>query len=289
MKTNYLLVLFTIISVSISAQNRKEQIATLTARVDSLNAVVLNNEKDIKTKESAIKGLNAGIIKRDSTIKALGDDIELYESKFLVLKDTNSKLESELKTITQKFSEIEYQQSSTSGEISKLKKEIEQKNNQIVALQKKYEIYEVSEFVQRLYSSLEQPGNESGKINITDSTRLDLSKFNSLLDSNAVYSNKRIEILSGINNSRYLVKLVKIESVSNEGGSFIVVANVEYDIYETGTFYNNELLLIKKSNGQFKLSKWSDINMQKMVLLQSEGLQNFAEKDFYNIIGSINK
>ncbi|NTU94989.1 MAG: hypothetical protein HGA83_02205 [Bacteroidales bacterium] len=289
MKTNYLLILFTIISVSISAQNRKEQIATLTARMDSLNAVVLNNEKDIKAKESAIKGLNAGIIKRDSTIKALGDDIELYESKFLVLKDTNSKLESELKTITQKFSEIEYQQSSASGEISKLKKEIEQKNNQIVALQKKYEIYEVNEFVQRLYSSLEQPGNESGKINIADSTRLDLSKFNSLLDSNAVYSNKRVEILSGTNNGRYLVKLVKIESVSNEGGSFIVVANVEYDIYETGTFYNNELLLIKKSNGQFKLSKWSDINMQKMVLLQSEGLQNFAEKDFYNIIGSINK
>ncbi len=289
MKTNYLLILFTIISVSISAQNRKEQIATLTSRVDSLNAVVLNNEKDIKAKESAIKGLNAGIIKRDSTIKALGDDIQLYESKFLVLKDTNSKLESELKTITQKFSEIEYQQSSTSGEISKLKKEIEQKNNQIASLQKKYEIYEVNEFVQRLYSSLEQPGNESGKINIADSTRLDLSKFNSLLDSNAVYSNKRVEILSGSNNGRYLVKLVKIESVSNEGGSFIVVANVEYDIYETGTFYNNELLLIKKSNGQFKLSKWSDINMQKMVLLQSEGLQNFAEKDFYNIIGSINK
>jgi len=289
MKTNYLIILFTIISVSISAQNRKEQIATLTSRVDSLNAVVLSNEKDIKAKESAIKGLNAGIIKRDSTIKALGDDIELYESKFLVLKDTNSKLESELKTITQKFSEIEYQQSSTSGEISKLKKEIEQKNNQIVALQKKYEIYEVNEFVQRFYSSLEQPGNESGKINSTDSTKLDLSKFNSLLDSNAVYSNKRVEILSGINNSRYLVKLVKIESVSNEGGSFIVVANVEYDIYETGTFYNNELLLIKKSNGQFKLSKWSDINMQKMVLLQSDGLQNFAEKDFYNIIGSINK
>jgi len=289
MKTNYLILLFTIISVSISAQNRKEQIATLTSRVDSLNAVVLSNEKDIKAKESAIKGLNAGIIKRDSTIKALGDDIELYESKFLVLKDTNSKLESELKTITQKFSEIEYLQSSTSGEISKLKKEIEQKNNQIVALQKKYEIYEVNEFVQRFYSSLEQPGNESGKINIADSTRLDLSKFNSLLDSNAVYSNKRVEILSGINNGRYLVKLVKIESVSNEGGSFIVVANVEYDIYETGTFYNNELLLIKKSNGQFKLSKWSDINMQKMVLLQSEGLQNFAEKDFYNMIGSINK
>jgi len=289
MKTNYLILIFTIISVSISAQNRKEQIATLAARVDSLNAVLLNNEKDIKAKESAIKGLNAGIIKRDSTIKALGDDIELYESKFLVLKDTNSKLESELKTITQKFSEIEYQQSSTSGEISKLKKEIEQKNNQIASLQKKYEIYEVNEFVQRLYSSLEQPGNESGKINVTDSTRLDLSRFNSLLDSNAVYSNKRIEILSGVNNGRYLVKLMKIESVSNEGSSFIVVANVEYDIYETGTFYNNELLLIKKSNGQFKLSKWSDINMQKMVLLQSETLQNFGEKDFYNMIGSINK
>lgn len=289
MKTYYLILIFTIISVSISAQNRKEQIATLATRVDSLNAVLLNNEKDIKAKESAIKGLNAGIIKRDSTIKALGDDIELYESKFLVLKDTNSKLESELKTITQKFSEIEYQQSSTTGEISKLKKEIEQKNNQIASLQKKYEIYEVNEFVQRLYSSLEQPWNESGKINVTDSTRLDLSRFNSLLDSNAVYSNKRIEILSGVNNGRYLVKLVKIESVSNEGGSFIVVANVEYDIYETGTFYNNELLLIKKSNGQFKLSKWSDINMQKMVLLQSEALQNFGEKDFYNIIGSINK
>jgi len=289
MKTNYLILIFTIISVSISAQNRKEQIATLAARVDSLNAVLLNNEKDIKAKESAIKGLNAGIIKRDSTIKALGDDIELYESKFLVLKDTNSKLESELKTITQKFSEIEYQQSSTSGEISKLKKEIEQKNNQIASLQKKYEIYEVNEFVQRLYSSLEQPGNESVKINVTDSTRLDLSIFNSLLDSNAVYSNKRIEILSGVNNGRYLVKLVKIESVSNEGSSFIVVANVEYDIYETGTFYNNELLLIKKSNGQFKLSKWSDINMQKMVLLKSETLQNFGEKDFYNMIGSINK
>ena len=289
MKTNYLILIFTILSVSISAQNRKEQIATLAARVDSLNAVVLNNEKDIKAKESAIKGLNAGIIKRDSTIKALGDDIELYESNFLILKDTNSKLESELKTITQRFSEIEYQQSSTSGEISKLEKEIEQKNNQIASLQKKYETYEVNEFVQRLYSSLEQPGNESGKINITDSIRLDLSGFNSLLDSNAVYSNKRIEILSGVNNGRYLVKLVKIESVSNEGSSFIVVANVEYDIYETGTFYNNELLLIKKSNGQFKLSKWSDINMQKMVLLQSETLQNFGEKDFYNMIGSINK
>jgi predicted RNase H-like nuclease (RuvC/YqgF family) len=289
MKTNYLIILFTIISVNISAQNRKEQIATLTGRVDSLNQVVLNNEKNIRAKEAAIKDLNAGIIKRDSVIRALGDDIGLYESKFLVLKDTNAKLESELKTVTQKFSEIEYQQSSTSVEITKLKKDIEQKANQIVALQKKYEIYEVNEFVQRLYSSLGRPEQEAGKLNITDSTKLNISKFNSLLDSNAVYSVKRVENLSGVNHGRYLMKLVKIESVNSEGGSFIVVANVEYDIYETGTFFNNELLLIKKSNGQFKLSKWSDINMQKMSLTQSDGLQNFGEKDFYNIIGSINK
>jgi hypothetical protein len=251
--------------------------------------VVLNNEKDIKAKESAIKELNVGIIKRDSLVKVLGDELKLYESKFSVLIDTNMTLSGKIAELTKKLADIESQQSFTNVEISKLSKELVLKNNQIVSLQKKYEIYEVSEFVQRLYSSLEQSGNERGEINLADSTRLDLSKFNSLLDSNAVYSNKRVEILSGVNNVRYLVKLVKIESVSNEGGSFIVVANVEYDIYETGTFYNNELLLIKKSNGQFKLSKWSDINMQKMVLLQSEALQNFGEKDFYNIIGSINK
>ena len=289
MKTNYLILIFTILSVSISAQNRKEQITTLTGRVDSLNLVVLNNEKDIKAKESAIKELNVGIIKRDSLVKVLGDELKLYESKFSVLIDTNMTLSGKIAELTKKLADIESQQSFTNVEISKLSKELVLKNNQIVSLQKKYEIYEVSEFVQRLYSSLEQSGNERGEINLADSTRLDLSKFNSLLDSNAVYSNKRVEILSGVNNVRYLVKLVKIESVSNEGGSFIVVANVEYDIYETGTFYNNELLLIKKSNGQFKLSKWSDINMQKMVLLQSEALQNFGEKDFYNIIGSINK
>ena len=289
MKTYYILVVFVLISVSAISQSRKEQIAILTNQIDSLKQAVEKNKSEITNKNTALKQAFETLSDRDSTIAELTAQLKTFESRTSTYELQIKSLSENNALLSKKLEELESRQNSAAAEYSKLTQEIENKNFQIVTLKKRYEVFEINEFVKNIYASLEPPGLENLKSSAGDSTLLDLTKFNSYLDSNAVYSDKRIANLSGNLHKQNLVKLIKIESVNVQSDHIIVIANVMYDIYQTGTFYNNELLIIIKVKDQFKLSRWSDVNLQKMELVQNEGTQNFNEKDFYNTIGSLNK
>ena len=289
MKIYYILVVFVLISVSAISQSRKEQIATLTNQIDSLKQAVEKSKSEISNKNTALTQAFKTLSDRDSSIKELNAQLKSYESRIGIFESQNKTLTENSSMLSKKLEELENRQSSAAAAYSKLTQEIENKNFQIVTLKKRYEVFEINEFVKNIYASLEPPGLEIPKSSAGDSTVLDLTKFNSYLDSNAVYSDKRVANLSGNLHKQNLVKLIKIESVNVQSDHIIVIANVMYDIYQTGTFYNNELLIIIKVKDQFKLSRWSDINLQKMELIQNEGTQNYTEKDFYNTIGSLNK
>lgn len=289
MKIYYILVVFVLISVSAISQSRKEQIATLTNQIDSLKQAVEKSKSEISNKNTALTQAFKTLSDRDSSIKELNAQLKSYESRIGIFESQNKTLTENSSMLSKKLEELENRQSSAAAAYSKLTQEIENKNFQIVTLKKRYEVFEINEFVKNIYASLEPPGLEIPKSSVGDSTVLDLTKFNSYLDSNAVYSDKRVANLSGNLHKQNLVKLIKIESVNVQSDHIIVIANVMYDIYQTGTFYNNELLIIIKVKDQFKLSRWSDINLQKMELIQNEGTRNYTEKDFYNTIGSLNK
>lgn len=289
MKIYYILAVFVLISVSAISQSRKEQIAILTNQIDSLKQAVEKTKSEIINKNTALKQAFETLSDRDSSIKELNAQLKSYESRIGTYESQNKILTENSSLLSKKLEELEIRQSSAAAEYSKLTQEIENKNFQIVTLKKRYEVFEINEFVKNIYASLEPPGYENSKSSAGDSTLLDLTKFNSCLDTNAVYSDKRVANLSGNLHKQNLIKLIKIESVNVQSDHFIVIANVMYDIYETGTFYNNELLIIIKVKDQFKLSRWSDINLQKMELVQNERTQNYSEKDFYNTIGSLNK
>jgi hypothetical protein len=70
-----------------------------------------------------------------------------------------------------------------------------------------------------------------------------------------------------------------------------VYAHVMYGIYETGSFENLEKLTVRKTNGKFSVERWEDCKLKKMHMPNAEsyGLQNFTERDFYKIVGNINK
>lgn len=289
MKIHYILILFLLISVNVTSQSRKEQIATLTNQIDSLKQAVEKNKSEITTKNTALKQAFETLSDRDSAIAELNVQLKTFESRIGTYELQIKSLSENNALLTKKLEEQESRQSSAAAEYLKLTQEIENKNFQIVTLKKRYEVFEINEFVKNIYASLEPPGYENSKSSAADSTMLDLTKFNSCLDTNAVYSDKRVANLSGNLHKQNLIKLIKIESVNVQSDHFIVIANVMYDIYETGTFYNNELLIIIKVKDQFRLSRWSDINLQKMELVQNERTQNFSEKDFYNTIGSLNK
>ncbi|MDA1115031.1 MAG: hypothetical protein O2993_01060, partial [Bacteroidetes bacterium] len=58
MKKNYLTLVVIIMTTTLFAQNRKEQIAKLTSQIDSLNSMVL---KDRTSNDSLVRVLNTDI------------------------------------------------------------------------------------------------------------------------------------------------------------------------------------------------------------------------------------
>ena len=109
-----------VIKVSFS-QSKKEQIALLTNRVDSLNQVVNSQSKIINDKNSKISGLNTKITNLESSISSLNADIsklnlELQGNKNEIATKSQqlSNLQAQLKTKTDSLSLV-------LGELEKLK------------------------------------------------------------------------------------------------------------------------------------------------------------------------
>jgi hypothetical protein len=146
-------------------------------------------------------------------------------------------------------------------------------------------------FIEKFYTSLELSPELSRKNYLKGGVKFPLDSFNSCITKNSIYSKDRISILTGTYHDRVHIELIQIDSVKEAKGVLEVYTHVMYGIYETGSFENLEKLIVRKNNDKFSVERWEDCKLKKMHMPNAEsyGLQNFTERDFYNIVGSINK
>jgi len=145
---------------------------------------------------------------------------------------------------------------------------------------------EVIKFVKQFYSSLELSAEENQKAYVEGGVIFDLSEFTSLIHENANYNEERVNNLSGSYHSYYYIEYIGIRSITLKSDCIEVLANVLYGLYETGNFYNLELLKIINVNGSLKMMDWRDVGLYKMEKSGYEGMETYNETDFYHHIGS---
>lgn len=148
----------------------------------------------------------------------------------------------------------------------------------------------VSKYVKDFYNAFELSDKEIQRHYEYGDVEFSLKKFNSLIDKNSKYSKKRVNLLSDVDyHDRYYIKLQSVQNIQFLNNEFEVKTKVLYEIYGMGTFYNEEKLILQDKDGILKLKEWSDIDIYKMELSEYEGLEDFSKKDFYEMMGSINK
>lgn len=146
-------------------------------------------------------------------------------------------------------------------------------------------------FMEKFYTSLELSPEQNRKNYLEGGVDFPLHSFYSCMSENAKYSKKRLSKLTDEYHDRYHIELIQIDSVKEKKYTIEVYTNVMYGIYETGSFENLEKLIVRKTNNTFKVERWEDIKVKRMHMPNAQfyGLQNFTERDFYYVVGSLNK
>ncbi len=267
---------FLLLNNSISiAQSKKEQIETLKLRIDSLNSVIYVERS---SSSQNIRNLNSKITLLEYKIDSLS---LMLKNK----KDSLCKKELEFSNFNIKFSKINNDLAFLETRLDSLKK-AQPKN--IEEINKPDEII-TFEFVKKFYSSLELTPELNQKQYSEGGVKFNMNKFNSCIDINSIYSKKRVSNLTGDYHDRYSIKLLNFGSLKLNKNVIELITIVEYQIYEVGTFQNEEKLIININQGNLTLNKWEDLKVEKMLVAEYEGLENFKEVDFYKILGSLNK
>ena len=267
---------FLLLNTSISmAQSKKDQIETLKLRIDSLNSVIY-----VERNSSSQNILNL-----DSKISVLEAKIDSLSLMLKNNKDSLYKKELECSNFNTTFGIINNDLAILETRLDSLKK-VQSKN--IEEINNADEII-TSEFVKKFYSSLELTPELNKKHYIEGGVKFNMNKFNSCIDINSIYSKKRISNLTGDYHDAYNIKLLNFDSLRLNNNIIELIAIVEYQVYEVGTFQNEEKLIININQGNLTLKKWVDLKVKKMVVAEYEGLENFKEVDFYKMLGSLNK
>tara|TARA_Y100001954_G_C15728081_1_gene561786 strand:- start:68 stop:586 length:519 start_codon:yes stop_codon:yes gene_type:complete len=144
---------------------------------------------------------------------------------------------------------------------------------------------EAKMFAEKFYSSLELSSELNQKHYSEGGVTFNMDNFNSLIDKSSIYSKERVGNLTGHYHDRYYINLVGIESIEVINNKILVTTTVEYSIYEIGTFQNEEKLWINRNQDKLILAKWEDIKVKKMEVSEYDGLENFDENSFYQVIG----
>ena len=146
-------------------------------------------------------------------------------------------------------------------------------------------------FMEKFYTSLELSPEQNRKNYLEGGVDFPLGSFYSCMSKNAKYSKKRVSRLTEEYHDRYHIELIQIDSVKENNELIEVYTNVMYGIYETGSFENLEKLTVRKTESTFKVERWEDIKVKKMHMPNAQfyRLENFTERDFYYMVGSLNK
>lgn len=160
-----------------------------------------------------------------------------------------------------------------------------------IKISNRYGTKPIELFMEKFYSSLELSKEQNRKNYLEGGVDFPLYSFYSCMSENAKYSKKRLSKLTDEYHDRYHIELIQIDSVKEYEDITEVYTNVMYGIYETGSFENLEKLTVRKTNNDLKVERWEDIKVKKMHMPNAQfyGLQNFTERDFYYMVGSLNK
>ncbi len=144
---------------------------------------------------------------------------------------------------------------------------------------------EAKMFTEEFYSSLELSSELNQKHYEEGGVIFNMDNFNKLIDQNSIYSKERVSNLTGDYHDRYYINLVSIESIENNNNRIEVSTLVEYSIYEVGRFRNKEKLWLNIKQDKLILEKWEDIKVIKKEVSEYDGLEDFDENSFYQVIG----
>ena len=98
------------------------------------------------------------------------------------------------------------------------------------------------------------------------------------------YSEQKITNLTTDNHSHYSIKLKEILATDFNGNQAYVKVNIEYYIYETGTFFNEEIIRVNLADN--KITGWYDVKPTLIEKLEYDGNENLTGEDLYRILGS---
>lgn len=162
---------------------------------------------------------------------------------------------------------------------------------QKIKIANRYGTKPIELFMEKFYTSLELSPEQNRKNYLEGGVDFPLGSFYSCMSKNAKYSKKRVSRLTEEYHDRYHIELIQIDSVKENNELIEVYTNVMYGIYETGSFENLEKLTVRKTESTFKVERWEDIKVKKMHMPNAQfyRLENFTERDFYYMVGSLNK
>jgi hypothetical protein len=280
-----ILLLFLFFSLSQSfAQSKKEQIAVLKFQLDSLSSKLIlernlnsQNEELLNAKIASLKEeisglqlqkkeLNGALEKKEADLDGAFKRLVTSTKEVADLKNKYDSLSVAYKTLSQE----------SVANYTQLQKASANRDNQLVRL-----------FVEKFYRSLE-PMPELYDFSVFNETPFDLQPFYALLDLNAVYSRERINKLNGENHEYTKMSLISIDRIKITDQVAEVITSVEYKMYEFHGFINEEKLIINLGSPKLGLLRWEDVRL-KIVDYSLDKEEDWTEKDFYKLMGSINK
>ena len=272
----FVLICICFVSNQLLGQNKKE-----------LNAIILKLKADSTQLVNQINNQEASLTK-------------MTQANFELKKDNETK-QSAIFRLNREINDARESLRSGAEKVATLNSQIAELKDSLIFLKDQLDIktstsYEpVSAFVELFYNSLELTPEENQRQYNEGGVRFDLEMFKALLTSYANYSRKRVENLSDPNyHDRFYIGLEGIDKIIRDGDTFQVYTNVVYGVYEMGNFYNKEVLTLNNKRGWIRLVEWRDLGLSKMDLGDDDrkeafGLENFTERDFYKMMGSINK
>ena len=241
----------------VSAQGKKEQIEFLNHQVDSIFSFAEVLKKQIDSTQTVSSTQMDWINEQQKIINGFKTELAKKNAEIQVLDDIN---QNNLDIITR----LSYRLG----------------DNYMQRLTPK-EAYEIIEFVNKFYNSLELSYEENERHSSKGDVFFDKKNFLSCLSPNATYSMDRVEKLTGIGHDQTQIQLNTIRDIIIGTNDIIVLAEVHYAFNHAGYVTVLEMLNITDVNGK-KVTSWKDILILEIDMI----LEDFTEEDFYDLFKS---
>ena len=235
-----------------NAQGKKEQIELLNRQVDSIFSFVEVLKKQIDSIETASFTQMDRIHDQQKIISEFKTELAEKNAEIKTRDDVNQNNLDSINRLSNRLGEISMQRVTPE------------------------EAYEIVEFVNTFYNSLELSYEENERHSSKGDVFFDKKKFFSCLSPDATYSMERVEKLTGFGHDQTQIQLNTIRDIIIGTNDIIVLAEVHYAFNHVGYVKVLETLNITDVYG-LKVSSWNDLVILEIDMF----LEDFTEEDFY--------